>query len=306
MATTTGYSFLPRTLTMSYSYDPASNRVSFTDPESGITNYVYDSLNRVTGLTDFSGNAFNFSYDPLGRRTNLTRPNAVSTNYQYDALSRLLAILHQSSAFTSGTSYSYDAVGNRTSRTDSMQFAGQSPTVTSTNYSYDAIYELTQAVLNGTLSESYSYDAVGNRLSSLGVPSYLYNNSNELTSIGKTSFTYDANGNTTSRTDPSGTTSDTWDIENRMTSVTLPNGSVDRFKYDPFGRRIESEGRGRIFVYDGDNVIEDLVPAALHALRRWNTIALQGRSCTRWVILTPPASPPRRACLPKPRRRQVG
>ncbi len=57
---------------------------------------------------------------------------------------------------------------------------------------------------------------------------------------------------------PNGTTAYVWDFENRLTSVTLPNGSVDRFKYDPFGRRIESDGTGRIFVYDGDNVIEDL------------------------------------------------
>ncbi len=218
----------------------------------------YDSLNRLTGLTDFSGSAFAFSYDALGRRTNLTRPNGVSTSYQYDALSRLLSILHQGSAFSGGTSYAYDAVGNRTSRADTFQPTGTNPTQTVTNYSYDAIYELTQAVLNGTTSETYSYDAVGNRLSSLGVPSYLYNSSNELASIGKNTLTYDANGNTLSKATPSGTTMYTWDFENRLSSVTLPNGSVDRFKYDPFGRRIESDGTGRIFVYDGDNIVEDL------------------------------------------------
>ncbi len=107
-------------------------------------------------------------------------------------------------------------------------------------------------------TESYSYDAVGNRLSSLGVPAYTYNNSNELTAIGKTTFTYEANGNTLSKATPSGTTSYTWDFENHLSGVTLPNGSVLHYKYDPFGRRIESDGTGRIFVYDGDNIIEDL------------------------------------------------
>ncbi len=258
VGTTTNYSFLPRTLTMAYSYDAASNRLSLTDPEGGVTGYAYDSLNRLTNLTDFTGSNFGFSYDPLGRRTNLSRPNGVSTSYQYDALSRLLAILHQGSAFSGGTSYAYDPVGNRTSRADTFLPAGGSLTQTVTSYSYDALYELTQAVLNGTTSETYTYDAVGNRLSSLGVPSYLYNNSNELTSIGKTTFSYDANGNTLSKATPSGTTSYAWDFENRLTSVSLPNGSVVHYKYDPFGRRVFSDATGRIFVYDGDNVLEDL------------------------------------------------
>ncbi len=34
----------------------------------------------------------------------------------------------------------------------------------------------------------------------------------------------DYNGNTTSKTDSTGTTNYTWDFENRMTSVTLPGG----------------------------------------------------------------------------------
>ena len=70
------------------------------------------------------------------------------------------------------------------------------------NYSYDPLYELTQVTQGASTTESYSYDAVGNRLSSLGVPNYNYNASNELTSNSAGSYQYDANGNTLS--DPSG------------------------------------------------------------------------------------------------------
>jgi hypothetical protein len=49
-----------------------------------------------------------------------------------------------------------------------------------------------QSLLRPT-KESYSYDAVGNRLSSLGVPTYDYNSSNELMSNSSGSYTYDAN-----------------------------------------------------------------------------------------------------------------
>jgi RHS repeat-associated protein len=128
-----------------------------------------------------------------------------------------------------------------------------------TNYTYDAIYELLQATQGGSTTESYSYDPVGNRLSSLGVSSYTNNSSNELTSTSSASYTYDYNGNTTSKTDSTGTSSYSWDYENRLTSVTLPNsGGTVTFKYDPFGRRIEkiSPTATSIFVYNDDNLIE--------------------------------------------------
>ena len=50
--TSTQYAFLTsRSFTTSYSYDAASNRTSFADPESGSSSYVYDTLNRLQTLT---------------------------------------------------------------------------------------------------------------------------------------------------------------------------------------------------------------------------------------------------------------
>ncbi len=94
------YSFLTaRTFTAGYSYDAASNRTGFTDPENGSTAYLYDTLNRLqtlTPLTAFSGTgSFGFTYDALSRRAQMTRPNNVATNYAYDNLSRLQSVLHQ-------------------------------------------------------------------------------------------------------------------------------------------------------------------------------------------------------------------
>ena len=126
-----------------------------------------------------------------------------------------------------------------------------------TNYGYDAIYELLSATQGSAAKESYNYDPVGNRLSSLGVNPYSYNVSNELTSTAGGSYIYDNNGNTL--TDPSGKTY-TWDFENRLKQVTLPGsrGTV-AFKYDPFGRRIlkSSSSGTSVYAYDGANVIEE-------------------------------------------------
>jgi len=152
-----------------------------------------------------------------------------------------------------GASYGLDNAGNRTSKTDWLA------NVTS-NYTYDPTYELTQVTQGTNTTESYSYDPVGNRLSSLGVASYAYNNSNELTSTPTTTYTFDNNGNTLSKTDSTGTMTYAWDYENRLTSVTLSgSGGTVSFKYDPEGRRIyKSSSLGTsIFAYDGNNIIEE-------------------------------------------------
>jgi RHS repeat-associated protein len=257
-ATTTQYSFLTsRAFTTAYGYDAASNRTGFTDPESGSTAYVYDTLNRLQTLTApaaISGGSFGFGYDALSRRTSLTRPNAVNTAYSYDNLSRLLSVAHAKGGTTlDGATYTVDNAGNRTAKSDLQ--AG-----VITNYGYDAIYQLLSATQGGSTTETFNYDPVGNRLSSLGVASYSYNPSNELTSTSSTTYGYDNNGNATSKTDSTGTTNYTWDFENRLSSVTLPGtGGTVSFKYDPFGRRIykSSSSATSVYAYDGDNVVEE-------------------------------------------------
>ncbi|MGA9884872.1 MAG: RHS repeat-associated core domain-containing protein [Candidatus Acidiferrales bacterium] len=95
------------------------------------------------------------------------------------------------------------------------------------------------------------------------MPSYTINSSNEITSNSNASFSYDNNGNTTSKTTSSGTTNYTWDFDNFLASVTLPGtGGTVTFKYDPFGRRIQKaftqNGTTTTtnYVYDGDNMAE--------------------------------------------------
>ena len=171
-------------------------------------------------------------------------------------------MLHQLAGSTiDGATYTLDNAGNRTAKTD------QRAAVTS-NYGYDAIYELTGVTQGANTTESYTYDPVGNRLSSLGVSPYSVNVSNELTSTPSTSYTYDNNGNMLTKIDTTGTTTYAWDFENRLTSVTLPGtGGTVSFKYDPFGRRIQKSfttganpptTTTTTYVYDADNLIEQV------------------------------------------------
>ena len=56
------------------------------------------------------------------------------------------------------------------------------------NYTYDAIYQLTQVVQGANTTENYTYDPAGNRLSSLGLSPYNYNVSKELTATPRPSL----------------------------------------------------------------------------------------------------------------------
>ena len=195
--------------------------------------------------------SFGFGYDALSRRTSLTRPNGVNTSYSYDSVSHLLSVLHQTGATTiDGASYAYDAAGNRTSKTNYLNNVTEA-------YTYDPLYQLTQVTQGASTTESYTYDLVGNRLSSLGVPLYSYNGSNELTSNSLGSYTYDNNGNTL--TDAQGR-SFTWDFENRMMQATNPGVGTTTFKYDPFGRRIQKSGPlgTTNYLYDGLDLIDEV------------------------------------------------
>src|SRR6185437_7378174 len=241
----------------SYSYDADSNRTGFTAPDSSTNTYTYDTLNRLTSLVNSWAGSFGFSYDAMSRRTQMTRPNGIATNYAYDKLSHLLSVLHQAGTSTiDGEAYTVDPAGNRTAKMDYLAGA-------TSNYTYDKIYELTQVMQGANTTESYSYDPVGNRVSSLGVSSYTNHTSNELTSTSNASYSYDNNGNTTSKTDSTGTTNYTWDFESRLTQVTLPGtGGTESYRYDPFGRRVQKvftqngTTTTTSYVYDGDNAIE--------------------------------------------------
>src|SRR5206468_10487188 len=78
--------------TISYTYDKNGNRVSMTDPQTGITSYIYDELNRLSSLTSPAG-VFAFGYDDASRRTSLDFPNGTSAAYAYNPGSLLTSLM---------------------------------------------------------------------------------------------------------------------------------------------------------------------------------------------------------------------
>jgi len=77
---------------------------------------------------------------------------------------------------------------------------------------------------------------------------------------GATTFSYDANGNTTGEEKPNGElTTYAWDIDNQLIKVELPSTLINTFTLDGDGRRysiVDSEGFKNL-IWDSENIIAE-------------------------------------------------
>jgi RHS repeat-associated protein len=151
-----------------YSYDPAGNLVSTTEPNgnqpsppsSYTTTFGYDEINELTSKTDASSNITRYGYDDVGNRTSVTDPDTNLTKQNYD-LNHRPTVTTDPANFT--TSKHYDLDGLVTSTTDqnnNTKLSTLDPRgdVIQVKAPHDTsggttVYDTTQ----------YAYDQVGNR-----------------------------------------------------------------------------------------------------------------------------------------------
>ncbi|MDP3542860.1 MAG: RHS repeat-associated core domain-containing protein, partial [Elusimicrobiota bacterium] len=249
--------------TIGYGYDANGNRTSMTTPW-GSFSYLYDSLNRLTRITNPQSRQFNFQYNANGRRTKLIYPNGIETTYAYDNAGQVLSIIHtrtSDSTVIAKSTYSYDSAGNRLSMTD---LAGTH------SYGYDDQHRLTTAshpaasVLE-VKNETFTYDAAGNRLADTNIAGYTYDDANRLIENNSFTYTFDADGNRTRTQDKltSAATNFSFSSENQLVGATRPNSESWTYKYDRIERRIEkSSGTAASqksrFIYNGDSLLAEL------------------------------------------------
>ena len=146
-----------------YAYDKAKNIISKED-KKGTTSYKYDSLNRLTKVTEPSGKTIEYTYDKEGNR--YTETETVGTTktksiYSYDSSNRLTGINQTINGVLSNTTaYTYDKNGNTLSKTITSSSTGAKET---TKYSYDVLNQLTKVTTSkGTIS--YAYNGEGYRI----------------------------------------------------------------------------------------------------------------------------------------------
>ena len=243
---------VPAGSAVKYGYDAAGLLKSAQDENHATPNtiYSYDELNRLATVQQTLGSgtiSTTYRYDAEDNMTSVTDPNGNTTTYAYDDFHRMQT---QGSPVSGTTSYSYDAAGNLTATTDANGVA--------TTRTYDAANRLLTATsAGGASSESvtYAYDdpTAGNygkgRVRSVTDPSgsmtYAYERRGMVRSEQHTvqgnsytlSYGYDANGNRSSMTYPSGrAVSYAFDFADRPQSASSSGTTfVSNATYAPFG-----------------------------------------------------------------------
>ena len=170
----------------------------------------------------------------------------------YDNVNRLVSMANKinGGANISTFGYSYDAVGNRLTKT---MISGTE------TYGYDNLNQLTSAQYptgSPFANTGFNYDPLGNRttVTNGAATTYTANNLNQYTQVNTNTLNYDPNGNLTSYNG----FNFSYDYENRLIGAT--NGTTTAsYGFDPFGRRISKIVNGTItnFVYDGDDLLAE-------------------------------------------------
>jgi RHS repeat-associated protein len=189
--------------TINYTYNADSQRTSMIVADRPVINYVYDTAGRLNTIDQNLGQSlesFTYSYDILSRRTSLQRPNGVTTTHEYDQVNRLKRLKHQK---------------------------GNDPAIEDLQYIFNADDEISSiSSINSTTllpeGKNISVADANNRISTFGAAT----------------FNFDAEGQSTSKIDSSGTSVYSWDHRGRLKTITLPNNQEINYSYDALNRRI--------------------------------------------------------------------
>lgn len=263
-------------LHVDYVLDNVGNRVQMVDNE-GLTNYSYDQLHRLTGVTYPDNAEVNYSYDDAGNRKTMVGPEGTTT-YTYDAADRLTSMTLGSTA----TAFSYDNNGNMTAKG-------------ATQYTYDSANRLTK-VISGTTTVEYNYDGEGYRTSRSvngTVHKYTWDTQAALPemvaeTIGTESTEYLYGGDLLAQTAPNDL--DFYYHADGLGSVRAISGAdgstANRYSYDAFGQPRVQEGVFRNpYQFTGQQV--DAETGLVYLRARYYDPSI-GRFLSRDPVLTEP------------------
>ncbi|MET4025769.1 YD repeat-containing protein, partial [Marinobacter sp. MBR-99] len=275
-------------------YDLRGNIVETTQgyldgTDQRTTRYGYDLLDRQILVTDPEGFSTAMEYDPFGNQTRIThgqyllnptddgydsekaaRAFPQSNTFTYDAADRMLTM---EDGVGNLVTYTYDALGNRTSMTEAANTAPRT-----TEYRYDRASRLVETITPEGGITRLSYDEAGNQSSESvlqkikdGVPiwssrTFEYDGNGrvaaEVDPYGvRTEHEYDAMGNKVLTRDAAGTVDERitraeFDLNNRISVEIDGEGNRTAYEYDALGNRTKATdalGRSARYYFDGSN-----------------------------------------------------
>ena len=234
------------TWTSKLEFDDAGRLTAKSYPDGEVVHTTYDARGFVTGVSGHDKYVVGTTYTDYGALTQLRYGNHTQLAYTYydgTAVDPIMGGAHsyrlRTAAVSGGTidmslEYHYDKVGNLLVLID----RGTAPDAEQRTQSfvYDSVDRLVSA--QGLYGErAYQYDSVGNLLAFDG-RAYHYGTGNRLLGDGRWTYTYDDNGNITSRTSEHVAHEFSYDSLNRLKQFTGDSG-VETYAYDDGETRIK-------------------------------------------------------------------
>jgi RHS repeat-associated protein len=267
--------------TFQFTHDALLRRERLVYPNAIEASYSFDVLSRLTRLQAGPALDVSYTHDLAGNRLSKSL-SGQTEDYGYDALDQLTSVTRPPGAPGSQT-FAYDRVGNRV--TEQRDGLGRA-------LSFDARNRLLASapgplLVAGVTDESATVTVQGQparalpgntfeaqipAASTFTVQATDASGNTRTTMYGITqpadmlSFTHDANGNLTSKTEGATTTTYEWNAENQLLRVTrseggAPGTELARFLYDPSGRRVEKVAGGKTYryAYSGMDILRETV-----------------------------------------------
>ncbi len=257
------YSYLPNVV-YEMDYDSRGNRILLSTSD-GDFNYTYNDLSILTNINNFNNESYSFGTNSLHQIDTVNGPG-YQIAYEFDNNGAAKKIHHRKANGSSirVLDYTRDAIGNITDKLDGSQ---------NHTYDYDDNNQLTDSFNPiANLSESFEYDNLGNRTSYNSQPYTYDSNSQKLVDDGLYLYTYDSNGNLSSKQQKGFTgnyTNYIHDSQNRLIGIdTYANDILIKevdYIYDPLNRRVQklvvdhndnSKNIDLRYVYDGNEILQ--------------------------------------------------
>jgi RHS repeat-associated protein len=265
VTTTSGITFPSRHLTWNAArgllstIQVAGQTLTFTfDPDGMLGGIDYGAVGFVNGnLANYRVASTQFYDDPHGGTDSLLN-RWFSRDYYYDSVGRALQVTAPLGSLAQ--TFTYDSIGHFASETD---YSIPGCAAIDTTFGYNCA--------SGPHSSpvAYQYDAVGN-LTAVNGGSWTYGAGNRLQSEGGATFTMDADGNVTRRTDIAHDMRFGWSPDGLLVSDTVHGtAAVVAYDYDALGRLARRTTNGtvdRYYLWNGGQLLAELDGTAQHRI----------------------------------------